>query len=102
MTKAALKYVFILLGTLVVSLVLWSVFIGQGRSISDIPEEGTAFEEMWYGNSESGFKALCAESWLHNSGYNGILDADIRDNTYAQAPDQPAQGIKKFISAEGD
>lgn len=101
MTKAALKYVFILLGTLVVSLVLWGTFIGHGRTLADIPSEGTAFEEMWYGSADSGFKGLCTESWLHNSGYNGILDANLRENTYDALVEQPALGIMKFSAVEG-
>lgn len=101
MTKAALKYVFILLGTLVVSLVLWGVFIGQGRSISDIPTEGTNFEQMWYGTADSGFKGLCSESWLNNSGYNGILDANLRESAYNALQERPALGIMKFSAVEG-
>lgn len=82
MTKKALTYVFILLGTLVVSLLLWGFLIGFDRSISDIPAEGTAFEEMWYGNADSGFRGLMTETWLQNSGYNGILDSKMREETY--------------------
>ena len=42
------KYMFLIIGALVMSLVLWFIFIGKNVTFSNYTEKGAAFEQMWY------------------------------------------------------
>lgn len=80
MSKTALVWVFKILGTLLISILLWACFLGTDTTIHvlsavDSSGRGTAtgplYEKFMFGDDNSGFKAYLQEEWCNNSNNNG-------------------------------
>lgn len=75
-------YAFKIIGVLIISLLLWSLFIGAPSSNIDASTDkvtaetyfrrGSAFEQMVYGNEKVGFKHELGLTWLTATGINGL------------------------------
>ena len=90
MTREALVWVFKILGTLVLSVILWAVFLGRGATVATLTAVDTAgnatangplYEQVMFGDNNRGFKAYLQEEWCANSYDNGYwLDRQISNN----------------------
>lgn len=79
MGKSVLIHIFKIAGALLVSLILWALFIGRPNSnVSDgstvtlatYADRGSAFEEMIY--TVAGGKEMLGQAWLEATGINGL------------------------------
>ena len=86
MSKTALIWVFKLLGTLVISLILWATFIGTGATLNtlsavDAVDKGTTvgplYEQWLFRDDTYGFKAYLQNEWCYNSNYNGYWLSNV-------------------------
>lgn len=88
MTKSTLIWIFKLLGALLVSIILWDLFIGSPSNATDRTDtgnyahQGTRFEEIAY---TTGFSALSSDTWMKNTNNNGywnyVYNKGITDST---------------------
>lgn len=85
--SGVIKYVFKILGILVISLIVWALFIGRpsGKATTTAQtytQQGSVFEELVYGNRTSGFKWASGMTWLQATGCNGIQSELFTKSTW--------------------
>lgn len=56
MEKRALIHVFIILGTVIVSLILWRIFIGTSMTTMDVSNQGALFDKLVYTGADAFFE----------------------------------------------
>lgn len=90
MTREALVWVFKILGTLVLSVILWAVFLGNNATTATLSAvddnglgtaNGPLYEQFMFGTNTQGFKSYLQEEWCNNSYDNGYwLDNQISEH----------------------
>lgn len=100
------KYMFLIIGALVMSLVLWFIFIGKNVTFSNYTQRGAAFEQMWYlaetpidcfvrddlsGTSDEAdgkpvsLRRFMQDYWVVNSGFHGLESQIVCEDAWYKA-----------------